>query len=281
MVSSYTPTKDEVVEFYENAIPLITRLVGVNVHLGYWDSPDDQSTVQEATDRLTDMMVERLRVGPGSRVLDLGCGLGMPAVRLARTTGATVVGVATSPSLVEEARARAAREGLTDLVSFAVADALDLPFAEDSFDAVLAIESIVHMPDLPRVFGHLGRVLRDGGRFVLTDFFVKEPLEGRRLAAVEAYRRLALNSELLMVEDYPPLLRAGGFHLTEYLDITRQTDRHHREMVLAVQRQRAELEPVYGPGMLDAFISVFEECLDVGEPGYLLLSAERRAKDRG
>jgi ubiquinone/menaquinone biosynthesis C-methylase UbiE len=275
MGSSYTPTKEEVVAFYESAIPLIDRLVGVNVHLGYWPSPEDTSSVQEATDRLTDMMVERLGVGPGRRVLDLGCGLGAPAVRMAEATGASVLGVATSPSLVAEATARAERAGLAGRVTFEVADAVDLPFADGSFDAVLAIESIVHMPDLPAVFGQVGRVLRPGGRFVLTDFFATAPLAGVRLTVAEAYRRLSLNAEVLLVEQYPPLLRAAGLRLTEYLDITRQTNRHHQEMVNAVRRQRAELDPVYGREMLDTFVSVFEDCLAVGEPGYLLLTAER------
>ena len=274
MVSTYTPTKDEVVAFYDNAIPLINRLVGVNVHLGYWSSPDDRSTVQQATDRLTDMMIERLGVTAGQRVLDLGCGLGAPAIRLAGTTGGTVTGVATSPNLVAAARRRAQDEGLSEKVDFEVADAVGLPFPDSSFDGVLAIESIVHMPDLPAVFREVARVLRPEGRLVATDFFVKQPLSGERLAVVEAYRRLALNSELLQVEDYPPLLRSGGLHLVEYCDITRQTMRHHREMVRAVERQRAELLELYGEEMITTFVSVFEKCLAIGEPGYMLFTAE-------
>lgn len=277
MVSSYTPTKEEVVEFYDNAIPMINRLVGENVHLGYWSSPDDPSTVREATDKLTDIMIERLGVVPGQRVLDLGCGLGAPAIRLAKATGVSVVGVATSPRLVAQARDAAAAAGLGDRVSFDVADAAELPFPDASFDAVLAIESIVHMPDLRRAFGQVARVLRVGGRVVLTDFFQKGPLDGERQAIVEAYRRLALNSELLQVEDYPPLLREAGLHLVEYRDITRQTMRHHREMVRAVQRQHGELASIYGSEMIDTFVSVFEDCLAISEPGYLLLTAERTA----
>ncbi|WP_158607928.1 SAM-dependent methyltransferase [Nocardia panacis] len=275
MTSLYMPTNEEVVEFYNNAIPLIDRLVGTNVHLGYWESPEDPSTVAEATDRLTDFMIERLAVDSSSRVLDLGCGLGAPAIRLAKTTGATVVGVATSANLLERARRSAVEAGVADLVDFQLADAVELPFGDSSFDAVLAIESIVHMPDLPGVFGEVGRVLSDGGHMVATDFFLKGPLVGRRLEIVEAYRRLSLNTPLLQPEDYPPLLRAAGMHLLEYRDITQQTMRHHREMIRAAQRQRAELVHTYGPEMIDTFISVFEQCLDISEPGYLLFTAER------
>jgi cyclopropane fatty-acyl-phospholipid synthase-like methyltransferase len=275
MAAPYTPTKEAVADFYDNAIPLINRLVGVNVHLGYWSSPDDPSTVQEATDRLTDMMVERLEVRPGQRVLDLGCGLGFPAIRMAKSAGVSVHGVANSARLVEKATEAAAAEGVRDRVTFELADAAKLPLPDGSVDAVLAIESIVHMADLPQVFGEVARVLKPGGRIVLTDFFERVPLAGERLEVVEAYRRLSLNSELLKIEEYPPLLRAAGLHMVEYLDITRNTMRHHREMVDAVERQRAELEQLYGPEMLDTFVSVFEDCLAFDEPSYLLLTAER------
>lgn len=275
MVSSYTPSKEEVAEFYDNAIPMINRLAGVNVHLGYWSSPDDSSTVQQATDKLTDMVIERLEVTPGQRVLDVGCGLGMPAIRLAKGTGAHVTGIATSPNLVTRARQLATEAGVDGQVEFQLADAAELPFGNSSFDAVLAIESIVHMPDRRQVFGQLARVLRAGGRLVLTDFYEKFPLVGERLAVVEAYRRFTMNSAFLKLEDYPPMLRKVRLHLVEYLDITRQTARHHREMLRSIESQRAELEDIYGSDMIDSFVSVFEDCLAISEPNYLMLTAER------
>jgi cyclopropane fatty-acyl-phospholipid synthase-like methyltransferase len=275
MVPVYRPTTDEVIAFYDHAVPMINRLVGDNVHLGYWTSPDDPSSVQEATDRLTDLMIERLGIGPGAAVLDLGCGLGAPAIRLGRAADVRVTGVATSKVLVDKAQQAARDAGVDDRVAFEVADALSLPYDDDSFDAVLAIESIVHMTDLPRVFAEIGRVLKPGGRIVLTVFFSREPLHGRAAEVVEAYRRLSLNGELLLPEQFPPLLRAAGLHQVEFLDITRQTMRHHREMIANVEKQRSELEELYGTEMVHTFVSVFEDCLAIDEPGYLLLTAER------
>ncbi|WP_406632501.1 methyltransferase domain-containing protein [Amycolatopsis sp. WGS_07] len=278
MPAPYVPAKEEVAQFYDQAIPMITRLVGVNVHVGYWDSPEDTSSVQEATDRLTDLMTARLRLSPGQRVLDVGCGLGAPALRLAAATGAHVVGIATSPNLVKAATAAAEDAGLDGQVRFEVADAAELPYPPSAFDAVLAIESLVHMSDRPKVFSEIARVLRPGGRLSLTDCVEKvAPTESER-AIVESYRRFALNSPLLRLGEYLDLLSESGLLPLEYLDITAETARHQVHMMAQVERQSAELTELYGPEMVAAYKAVFEGVLEAGVPVYMLVTAER-AKD--
>jgi ubiquinone/menaquinone biosynthesis C-methylase UbiE len=275
VTTSYVPSKEEVAAFYDAAIPMITRLVGVNVHVGYWASAEDPSSVQEATDRLTDMMAERLRVSPGGRVLDVGCGLGAPAIRLAGSAGVDVVGIATSPKLVERATMMAKDAGLADRVTFEVADAAELPYSDSSFDAVLAIESIVHMPDRPAVFRQIARVLRPGGRLVLTDCVEKVAPTDRQREIVENYRRFTLNSPFLRLDEYLRTLAEAGLLPMEYLDITTETARHQLHMMAAIERQQAELSETYGPDMLTTYKSVFEECLEAGVPRYMLVTAER------
>lgn len=275
MTASYVPSKEEVAAFYDAAIPMINRLAGVNVHFGYWDSPADTSTVQQATDRLTDMMVDRIRPEAGQRVLDVGCGLGAPAIRLASRTGAEVVGIATSPKLIDQARTNAAEANVSHLVTFEVVDAAQLPYQDESFDSVLAIESIVHMPDRAQVYAEIARVLRPDGRLVVTDFYEKVPLSGRRRDIVEEYRRFTMNSELLRLDRYLAMLAAAGLYPSEFLDITAETARHHVEMIAKVDQQRDELAEMYGEDMVAKFQSVFRDCLDVAEPNYMLLAATR------
>jgi ubiquinone/menaquinone biosynthesis C-methylase UbiE len=221
------PTPAEVGEFYNGSNQLIAQFLGGNMHYGYWTGPDDDSDVETAGARLTDIMVAKLDIKPGDRVLDLGCGPGKPAVQLAKATGAHVVGVSISTGDVELAQARARAEGLADRVRFQHADAMDLPFPPDSFDAVLALESIVHIPDRTHVLRQVARVLRPGGRVALTDFITLAPADAPQdeyaqamLAEMLAAWRAA---PLVRVGDYETFTRDAGLVLAEATDITENT----------------------------------------------------------
>jgi SAM-dependent methyltransferase len=91
-------------------------------------------------------------------VLEVGCGWGELAEWVARDTGAEVVAVDLSPRMVELARERG--------IDARVADVQELPFADASFDVVIAAWMLYHVPDLDRATAELARVLRPGGRLV-------------------------------------------------------------------------------------------------------------------
>jgi SAM-dependent methyltransferase len=93
-----------------------------------------------------------------ARVLEVGCGPGEMAERIARDLAAAVVAVDVSPRMVELTRSRG--------VEARVGDVQDLPFADESFDCVLAAWMLFHVRDLDRALGEIARVLRPGGRLV-------------------------------------------------------------------------------------------------------------------
>lgn len=108
----------------------------------------------------------------GRRVLDYGCGHGMAAVALARA-GAAVTAFDLSPGYVNEARERAQANGVR--IKCVVADGEDLPFEDDSFDAVWG-NAILHHLDLARAGRELHRVLRPGGVAVFCEPWGGNPL---------------------------------------------------------------------------------------------------------
>lgn len=128
-----------------------------------------------ATDRLLDWAA----VQPGEQVLDIGCGVGTTAIRLARECGATVTAADISP-LMRERAAAAVREAHLAQVRVEAADILALPYADDAFDAVVA-EAVTMFVDRPRAASELVRVSRPGGRVLATEFYWRrEPTDAAR-----------------------------------------------------------------------------------------------------
>jgi len=110
---------------------------------------------------------------PGTRVLDVGGGIGGPARTLAVEFGCRVTTIDLTPSYVDAAQMLTARLRLTDHVSHRVGDALALPFDEGTFDLVWTQNSGMNIADKERLYAGLHRVLRAGGRLA-----IQEPMAG-------------------------------------------------------------------------------------------------------
>lgn len=113
--------------------------------------------------------VERLRLRPGERVLDLCCGTGASALPAARAVGPSgaVLGVDLTPSLIAQARARATGAGLTQ-ARFEVADVETLAPAPASFDAVLSVFGLFFVEDMASLLRRAWSWLAPGGRLAIT-----------------------------------------------------------------------------------------------------------------
>ena len=125
-----------------------------------------------------DRAVDRAQVGPGSDALDLCTGTGDLALALRRRIGpdGRVVGSDFSEAMLELARRKSGEEGLA--VEFGWADALELPYGDESFDAVTIGFGARNLADLERGLSEMARVLRPGGRLVILEITrpQREPL---------------------------------------------------------------------------------------------------------
>jgi SAM-dependent methyltransferase len=111
--------------------------------------------------------VDRLKITKGERILDVACGTGNSAIPAAKL-GADVVGIDIVPNLVQQARARAAEEGLR--IRFDEGDAEELPYENASFDKVITMFGAMFTPRPELVAAEMLRVTRSGGTIAMANW---------------------------------------------------------------------------------------------------------------
>jgi SAM-dependent methyltransferase len=125
-----------------------------------------------------------LELRPSALFLDVACGSGGPMLHLVRLADCGAVGVELYEEAVAAGRRAAVDAGLEERVTFACVDAgRRLPFESESFDAVLCVDAINHLPDRGGVLTEWARLLRPGGRVLFTDPVVPTgPLSSEEIA---------------------------------------------------------------------------------------------------
>lgn len=176
-------------------------------NFGYWAAhPRSQG---EASEALVDRLIERMGDRPG-RVLDVACGFGASTARLrCRYRAAQIIAVNISFAQLVEAERRA--PGCT----FLRMDAARLGFPDASFDAVLCVEAAFHFDTREAFLHEAFRVLKPGGRLVLTDILVPAVLTP--IAPWLQVPRANLEAD---VDSYAGRLSAAGFTVAEIADAT-------------------------------------------------------------
>ncbi|WP_410574212.1 27-O-demethylrifamycin SV methyltransferase [Amycolatopsis sp. cmx-4-61] len=215
------PTPNEIGKGYDAFADLLDQLWGENLHHGYWD--DESATLEEATTRLTDRLAGMLPLHAGDRLLDIGCGNGEPAIRMATANDVMVTGISISEKQVERANDRAYKADVDDRVVFEYADAMELPYEDGSFDVVWALESLHHMPDRWHVIRQAARVLRPGGRLALGDFLLVPSPAGLE-ADAERVREVGKGVvAVVSLEEYQAHLREAGLEPENAEDVSEYT----------------------------------------------------------
>jgi len=147
---------------------------------------------------------------PGETVLDLGSGAGIDCFLAAREVGpgGRAIGVDMTPAMVERARANAAAAGVAN-VEFRLGEIENLPAADASVDVILSNCVINLSPDKARVFREAFRVLRPGGRLLVSDLVLVRPLGEKARRSVALY--VGCVAGALGRDEYLHAIRAAGF----------------------------------------------------------------------
>ena len=155
----------------------------------------------------TEALIADLGLSEGSRVLDVGCGIGGAARTLSNESGCTVVGIDLTPEFVEAATALSERTGLTDRTSFRVGSALSLEIEPGSFDAVTLLHVGMNIEDKAALMAELAGAVRAGGQVAVYD--VMRVGDGDITYPVP-WAGEAASSFVARPEDYVAAMRSAG-----------------------------------------------------------------------
>lgn len=155
----------------------------------------------------------------GETVLDLGSGPGLDCFLAANKVGKTgkVIGVDMTPEMIEKARENA-RKGKYGNVEFRLGEIENLPVADNFVNAVISNCVINLVPDKKRVFKETFRVLKPGGRLMISDLVLLKELPDFIKNSVEAY--IGCLSGAIMKDDYLNAIKAAGFREVKIIDET-------------------------------------------------------------
>ena len=240
-----TQTTAAVAAHYDNLDPFYREIWGEHVHHGLWRT--GRETPAEATAALVDLLADRLELTPGLHLVDIGCGYGATARRLAHHHGVTVTGFTVSQAQAAHAITVSAAAG----VEIRLQDWLANDQPDAGFDRAYAIESSEHFADKGRFFAEAFRTLQPGGVFAVYAWLACDtPRAWQTRYLLEPICREGRLPGLGDERDYRELADAAGFCLQDVVELSRQvrrtwwlclcrvaaklvTDAHYRRFVVA------------------------------------------------
>ncbi|HIK13927.1 MAG TPA: methyltransferase domain-containing protein [Leptolyngbyaceae cyanobacterium M33_DOE_097] len=209
----------QIQQFYDESSPLWEQVWGEHMHHGFYGM--DGSLRKERRQAQIDLIQEILTwagVETVEQVLDVGCGIGGSTLYLAQQFNAIATGITLSPVQARRATQRAQEANLfvgKPAARFLVANALEMPFEDASFDLIWSLESGEHMPDKTQFLKECYRVLKPGGKLIFVTW-CHRPITDAPLTAAEQHHlseiyRVYCLPYVISLPEYAAIAQAVGF----------------------------------------------------------------------
>lgn len=219
MIESKTAiSSDAVASHYDELDHFYREIWGEHVHHGLWLT--GRESPERAAVQLAELVAKEGGIEVGTRVCDVGCGYGATARLFAREYGAEATALTVSPAQYQFAIGKS--PGSIN-PRYILCDWLKNDLPPRSFDTVIAIESSEHMGDKAAFFAQAFRVLRPGGRCVVTAWLARERASKLEdLLLLEPVCREGRMPGMGTETDYRRLFEEAGFEFDSFRDLTSQ-----------------------------------------------------------
>jgi ubiquinone/menaquinone biosynthesis C-methylase UbiE len=224
------PYFDVLLEKLDGGSSALDLAFGRHVHWGFWPQPQVATGTPEdfaaAAELLSKKVYQAAQVQTGQKILDAGCGFGGTLASLNENfSPIDLTGLNIDPRQIARAKTKLQlRPG--NRLSFVEGNACAMPFPDQSFDVVLAVECIFHFSDRKKFFAEVRRVLKPGGILAISDFVPKwffRAYSGSKFAQglmAPLFGPVQMNYTL---SDYRKLAASSGFVMLCEENITRGT----------------------------------------------------------
>ena len=269
-------TNSSVAAYFDLITDDARMFYGDSFHFGYFIRGDE--SFEEALDNHTDIVAEMAQTDSAGEVLDIGCGICAPAIRIAGRHNCRITGVNISAEQVRQGRELVAREGLAKQISVVEGNALNLPFARESYDAALCLEVAgdicVTDAQKHRLAAEVHRVLRPGGRIGFSDLvFTSRPSRKEECAM----RAILYHNGAELITDWPTIFRSRGFRVDRCEDIIGQTMKTWEHSLAVYESRAADVARRFGSSIARRIVRHLEMIPDIlrTHGSFVVFSAEK------